>query len=134
MNQAQNKMVYALFNKTGLINQKESIVSGFSNGRTASTRELSHEESVAMIRWLKEQDKDDPSAQKMRGKIMYYAHEMGWTKKNKLDKVVADGKRIDEWMLQYSYLKKKLNSYNLKELPKLVSQFQAYYAWYISKL
>ncbi|MCH5690020.1 hypothetical protein LWM68_40845 [Niabella sp. W65] len=40
---------------------------------------------------------------------------------------VADGKRVDEWMIKFSYLHKKLNKYTFEELPKLVSQFEAFY-------
>lgn len=135
MNTAQNKMVYALLNKTGLLPQKENIVLGISNGRTASTRELSHEESIALIGYLQQQDKEpgeDPRTA-MRNKIFYYAHQLGWTKLNKHGKQVADGKRVDEWMIEYSYLKKKLNRYSYKELPKLVSQFEAMYRSYLKK-
>ena len=128
-------MVYALLNKTGLLPQKENIVFGISGGRTGSTRELSHEESLALITYLKEQDTEteDPRVTKMRNKIYYYAHEMKWQQPHSRDKfLVADYKRIDDWCLQFSYLKKKLNQYTYAELPKLLSQFEMVYKSFLN--
>jgi nucleosome binding factor SPN SPT16 subunit len=135
MKQAQNKAVHVLLNKTGLAPQKENIVAGISGGRTTSLRELSHEESIALVRYLKDQQaaKDDEN-KKMLGKIFYYCHQMGWTKKNIKGRTVADGQRFDEWANVYSYLKKPLNKYTHAELPKLVTQVQFVYKDFLNKL
>ncbi len=135
MNQAQYKAAWAIINKCGLQSQKDNIVAGISQGRTSSMRELSHEESLALISYLKTLDVQpkDEAADKMRNKIFYYAHMMNWTKVNKYNKVVADGKRIDEWMIKYSYLKKKLNRYSYEELPKLVYQVEMLYKSHLKK-
>lgn len=127
MNAAQHKLVMTLFNKLGLMPHKESIVAGFSNGKTTSTRALDHYASLQLIRWLKSQDTQEKKCLPMRNKILYYAHLLGWTKQNPQGKIVANVQRVDEWMLKYSYLKKKLHSYTYKELPILVTQFEKMY-------
>jgi len=131
MNTAQHRLVHLLLTRQQLMPQKESIVASFSNGRTTSVRQLSQGERSQLIRWLKANDDTERSAEKMRRKIMHLAHEMNITKKNALGRSVADVQRIDEWMLKYSYLKKKLNAYTLSELPKLVSQYEAVYKSFI---
>jgi hypothetical protein len=138
MNQAQYKAAYAIINKCGLSAEKDTIVLSISNGRTTSMRQLTHQESIFLIKWLKnEQERRgkihsrDISA--MRGKILYYCHQMGWTKKNATGKTIADVQRFDEWALHYSYLKKKLNQYTYDEMPKLVSQFEQVYKHFLNK-
>lgn len=113
---------------------KAIMVEGFSGGRCSSTTGLQHDEATDMIRHLYTLQPSGAETEKMKGKIMYYAHEMRWTKLNDKGKVVADGKRIDEWMSKYSYLKKKMNLYTYEELPKLVSQFELIYKSYLNKI
>ncbi|HMO63319.1 MAG TPA: hypothetical protein PKC39_14635 [Ferruginibacter sp.] len=130
MNQAQYKAAYAIIAKHGL--PKEEIVSSISNGRTSSMRQLSDNESIFLIQFLKQEDERRSAIQgkdvtAMRGKILYYCHQMGWTKTNPSGKKVADVQRFDEWATRHSYLKKKLNQYSYAELPKLVSQFALVY-------
>ena len=129
MNHAQNKAVYALLNKTGLLPQKENIVAGISDGRTTSTRELTPQEAIDLIKYLKNQDQSEIAADVMRKKIISLAHEMGWhvagTRK-------ADMRRIDEWCKKFGYGKKSLDNYHYNELPKLVSQFESVYKSFLN--
>jgi len=134
MNQAQYRAAYAILNRRGLQQQKENIVAGISGGRTTSMRQLNHDESIALIRYLKEQQPTANDSSKMIGKIFYYCHEMGWTKKNKHGKTVADGQRFDEWAVKHSYLKKKLQAYSYEEMPKLVSQFEQVYKHFLKSI
>lgn len=133
MNSAQNKVVYALFNTTGLLSQKENIVAGISNGRTTSTRQLSHEESIALIQFLqaKAGNNNDLDANRMRRKIISMAHQLHWYLPFSQK---VDVKRVDNWCIQYGYLHKKLNYYSVKELPKLVSQFKEVFASILNNL
>lgn len=108
---------------------------GFSNGRCESSVDLWHPEAAAMIRHLHElAGANDPRRLPMVNKIYYYAHQMKWQKTNDKGKVVADGKLVDEWMIKYSYRKKKLNAYTYDELPKLVSQFEQVYKDFLKRL
>jgi hypothetical protein len=113
---------------------KRMMISGFSGGRTLSSKELSFTEAAAIIQHIEKHDPQYLSLQKMRGKILYYAHEMGWRKQGSGGKPVADGKAVDEWMLKYSYRHKKLDAYLYEELPILVTQFEAVYRTYIKSI
>lgn len=113
---------------------KKVIVSGFTNGRSASSADLTQDEAAALIGHLKKPESAGPDKSKMIGKIFYYAHEMGWTKKNSKGKIVADGKRVDDFILQRGHIKKKLNEYTYKELTTLVTQFANVHKSFLSKL
>lgn len=131
-NKASNKhkaAIAVMCNGLGIDKEtKSELVRQFSNGRTVTSKELSVGEAKALIKHLSSiKMVNQPDASKMVRKIMYYAHLLGWTKFNKAGRKVADGKRIDEWMLNYSYLHKKLSAYSYSEMPKLVSQFEAFY-------
>lgn len=131
---AQLKCINTIISKQKISkDHKQMIIAGFSVGRTESSRDLYYEEAVAVIKHLKETDPNAAAADKMRKKMLYFAHEMGW-KKLKNGKLVADIQRIDNWCLQFGYIKRKLDNYSYQELPKLVSQFQAVYSHYIQSL
>lgn len=112
---------------------KEMMVAGFTAGRSVSTKDLYYQEAAMMISHLKAKDPNKDAAEKMRRKILYFAHEMGWVKL-KNGKLVADIQRVDEWCLKFGHVKRKLDNYTYQELPKLVSQFQAVYKHYIQSL
>lgn len=131
----QIKIIQTLFSVTGNRSNKHDIVSGFTGGRSISLKELTHNETKALIEHLQQlsvTNEHQTAINKMRGKILYFAHEMRMTKQNNKGKTVADVKRVDEWMLKYSYLHKKLDAYTLEELPKLVSQFENVYKHFLN--
>jgi hypothetical protein len=116
------------------------MVTGFSDGRETSSKNLYYNEANSMISHLLQlqtaatKNKPDLSA-KMKGKIFATCHDMGWTKTSKKTGLkVADVERFDAWAVEKSYLKKKLNSYKYNELPKLVSQFNAVYKSFLKKV
>lgn len=113
---------------------KALMVNGFSAGRCTSTKDLYDEEAVLMLGHLQKNDPNREAMERMKGKIFYYCHEMAWTKPGKSGKPVVDMKRLDNWCLHFSYLKKKLDWYNFKQLPKLVTQFENVYKSYIDSL
>lgn len=129
---AQLRKINTMVSK-GSINKetKEAMVLGFSRGRCSSSKDLYFSEASQFIKHLAAGDPNRQAADKMRGKILYYAHEMGWHK-FKSGRHIADVKRVDEWCLKYGYIKRKLDSYSYQELPRLVSQFEAVYKNYIS--
>lgn len=131
---AQLRKINTIISKRNVNKEtKEAMILGFTGGRSGSSKDLYIDEAIAMIRHLETTDQNHVQAQKMRGKILYYAHEMGWhVFKN--GKWVADVKRVDEWCLKYGYIKRKLDAYTYKELPKLVTQFEAVYKHYINNL
>lgn len=126
----QKATIATMCQKLGLDKEmKKQLVNDISYGRTTTSKELTIEEAQTLILHLIRTNRanDGGKRDKMVGKIFYYAHELGWTKTNKQGRRVADGQRVDEWMVKYSYLHKKLNRYTFEELPKLVSQVEAFY-------
>lgn len=133
---AVNRHLHAELNRTGLLEQKANLISGITNGRTESSREMTNLEANELIRWLKTQPNAkpvDPRCEKMRRKIISLAWQMNWTTKTN-GQVKADIKRLNAWCEKSSYLHKPLNDYQYAELPKLVSQFEAVYESYLQAL
>ena len=101
---------------------KADLVQEASEGRTSSSAELSSEECQRLINHLQtmvnDQNRNTPE-NRMRRKVISIVHELRW----KTPDGKIDYKRLDAWMLKYSYLHKKLNSYSAAELPALVTQF-----------
>jgi len=87
------------------------------------------DEATDMIKHLKELDPENAKADKMRKKILSMAHEMNWRVNGKVNM-----KAIDTWCRNYSYLKKSLDRYTYKELPKLVSQFESVYHHFLKSI
>lgn len=113
----QNKLIHALLNSTGMMQQKKNIIMGFTGGRSDSSKGLTYEEAGAMLVYLKSQD----AAHKMRRKIIKLAHEIDWKKPGSN---MIDLHAIDNWCKKYGYGHKGLNEYTTVELPKLVTQFE----------
>jgi hypothetical protein len=123
----QLKVLHTMLGATGLQGQKAALVAGVTQGRTESSRELTSAEADTIIAYLKTQQ----PAHKMRRKLIGLAHEMNWhlagTRK-------VDMERVNAWCVSNGYLHKPLNDYTVKELPKLVSQYELVYKHYLSNL
>lgn len=81
---------------------------------------MTDQEARELIAYLENSRTTPSPEERMRRKIISRAHEMGW----KTPEGKADIERIDNWCLNYGYLKKKLNQYTYNELPKLVTIFE----------
>jgi hypothetical protein len=134
----QKTIIATICHKLGFNKEaKAEMIMGFTQGRETSSTGLTFAEANSLIKALNlanalnELNGESESQRKMTGKIFYYAHEMGWVKTNTAGQRVADGERVNEWMIKSSYLKKKLSAYTLAELPKLVSQFAQVYKYYL---
>ena len=130
---------------------KDEAVYEFTNGRTRSLRDLSEWDVQELTRRLRsiaprpplpasrtsangsgERDLRAP----MIKKVVAMAHEMGMVSKmlNAKGQMQNDYSRLNRWMLEKSYLKKKLNAYTYAELPKLVSQMENVYRDFLKKI
>lgn len=90
-------------------------------------------ELINYMRTLTGIDDKKKRADKMRKKIISMAHECGWhTLIN--GKWIIDMNRLNAWMLKSSYLHKRLDEYNYKELPLLVTQFEQVYKSFLNKV
>ena len=129
---SQIKCIQAMISKLHLRGSKEDLIAGASQQRTTSVVELTSEEAKSLIQYLKSQDPEEVKAEVMRKKIISMAHEMGWhlpnsKSQNSNSKPKVDMARLDAWMVKSSILHKKLNQYQYKELPALITQFERVY-------
>lgn len=125
----QIKYLHLLVVKCDLVEDKKHLVSQYTNGRTESSKEMTQTEARYLIASLKKMvspTEDEKKADRMRRKIIGLAHECGW---HLAGTQRIDMERLDNWCLNSSYLKKKLDKYKLSELPRLVSQFEKVHAW-----
>lgn len=125
----QSKIIYALLAKENLMHHKEDFALSYSDGRTTSTSELTFDEANNLIGYLQQGQKaytsTVDSAVKIRRKIFHYCYLLGWAVYDKKAKrEYVDYQKLDAWMLQYSYMKKKFREYKVSELPKLMQQFE----------
>jgi hypothetical protein len=133
LNPKKLKAIYALLGDNGLRDEKESIVNGFSGGRTTHASELTNAEAAALIGHLKSLDQTEGRATKMRNKILSMAHEMNWTTspltplQMERGKKKVDMQRVNNWCSKYGHAHKPLDDYSYNELPRLVSQFEEVY-------
>ena len=134
MNAQLNKQLHTLLSASGLMNEKANLVLGFSDGKSESSKGLTDSEAREMISYLQKQKNDEknaPTENKMRRKMISMAHEMHWrlTGAQKVDML-----RLNGWCIHYGYLHKKLNDYTYIELPKLVTQFTRVCKDYLNKI
>ena len=130
-NEVQNRKLHLLLNKAGLMEEKPELVSFYTNGRTSSSRELSFQEAEKLIRYLESitQGKTAPTpadkADKMRKKVISVCYELGWIEpSDEPEERRINMAVIDSFLKQRGYLKKPLNDFTEKELPRLVTQFK----------
>lgn len=64
--------------------------------------------------------KEEDKGNRMRRKVISIGHELGW----KLENGKIDMKRVNEFCLKRGHGHKLLNDYEVKELPKLITQFE----------
>jgi len=124
------KKMMALLTKNGLQGHRHRWAYEYSNGRTESTKELHLQEVDKIINKIEEHFKTADKADVMRKKIIALAHQMRW----ELAGGKVDIKRVDNFCNTYGYLKKPFNSYILKELPLLITQFEKAKDHFISNL
>jgi len=111
---------------------KEDLVSQFSNQRTTSIRAMKTTEAIALIKALNgESDtfRPDNRLNRMQRKILALAHEMDWETED--GKINMD--RVNGFCKMRGYRKKTFNDYTEKELPKLITQFEKMYKNHLEK-
>jgi len=143
---SQIAAIYTTLREKKLIDEKPNLISQFTAGRTTNCTQMTETEAREFL--MKLNAPEDNS--KMIRKLFAMAHEIGWIKSRMtLEGSVAatkpttteynlqtrkDYTTLHSWINKYGYLKKPLNNYTYKELPKLVSQFEfGPYKDYLSK-
>jgi hypothetical protein len=128
MTPKQISMVRALMAKAGLMEHKEDMAFDYSNGRTAHLSELTHPETMQLVKYLNAYlGLNGNPADKMRRKILSHAHEMHW----ELYDGRVDMERVNNWCIRFSGLNKPLDEFKYAELPALVTQFEMVYTAFL---
>jgi hypothetical protein len=134
----QVQFIKVLLAQRQLMEDSPAIASQYSNKRTTHISELTVAEGIHLIKTLTAQSTAKTPEETMRRKLISQAREMGWviTVPNEQGKhiVKADMPRIQAWCKTYGYLHKDLNSYNLDELPKLLTQFGIVHKQFLQEL
>jgi hypothetical protein len=126
INKGQIRAINVALGVRGLADDKEDIVSIYTNGRTTNEKEMFMHEARELLININGPDKNDLMIRKMFAQ----AHELMWIKKvQRVDEKgnlvpVNDYSVLYNWVLKYGYLKKDLRDYTYKELPKLITQFE----------
>jgi hypothetical protein len=134
-----HRKLYKLLNDSGSFSDRHEIVLEYTGGRTENSSEMTTEEVLALIRDLEKFQKDRGAplndfqkGDAMRKRVLSLFHQYGFTiYSREKRKMIVDFERLDNWMVKYSYLHKKLNKYKYSELPKLVSQVEQFVIKYI---
>lgn len=119
--------IYAGLSTKGLEEEKESLVSQFTDKRTTSTREMKKTEALDLIAFL---NGDNKSKKDKRSKMIRYiysmAHQMNMTVTT-AKKTKVDTDRLNALVKRLSPQKKGLQEHSYKELITLTSLVQKYY-------
>jgi hypothetical protein len=134
----QVQFIKVLLAQRQLMDDSPAIASQYSAQRTTHISQLTVAEGIHLIKTLTAQSTAKPPEETMRRKLISQAREMGWVVSvpNEQGKhiVKADMPRIQAWCATYGYLHKDLNSYNLEELPKLLTQFGIVHKQFLQEL
>lgn len=134
---AQLKCIATICSKNNINAQaKEAMVIGFSGGRATSSKDLYQHEAEDMQKHLQSLYGfgENKSTVAMKGKLLSYCHEIGWTKINDKGKKVADMASLNDWATKYGYLHKAVDDHSYEELIKLVSQFELFYKSFLQSI
>jgi len=117
----------------GIDVDRKDLVGQYTEGGLTSLRALgkagSYDNFCAWIEKTYDINTADSPENKMRRKIIMFFRKMGYTNGD-----AVDMERVKAWVLKYGSLKKDLNQYTMKELPKLVSQAEIVYQSFIKSL
>lgn len=117
----QLQKIHILLNSLGLIQEKKSIVSHFSDGRTESTKGLTYDEAFKLIRSLSEYDPKE----RLKSLVFSLAYQAGVIYGSTPDDKKINAAKLNLFIKQRGAVKKELNSMNYTELVKIHRQFEA---------
>jgi hypothetical protein len=130
-----NRQLHALLSKSGNMQHKQELVSGFTSGRTIHSSEMWEYEAIKMIKWLKEQNiemQQYNAANNMRRKILAICHTLGWYQRNpdgslqlRHGKPQLDFARINAFCRERTRYKKPFRELSAAELPSVITSFES---------
>jgi hypothetical protein len=119
--QSQIKKLHVLFTNLQLMDEKKSIISDVTNGRTQSTKELTDKEATDLIGHLCE----FLPCEKLKSAIRYLAYRANMIYGNSETDKILNKVKIDMFLHQKGAVKKDLEKQNYQELIKTHRQFEA---------
>jgi hypothetical protein len=121
INPAQLKKLHYLLNRLGWMDEKKTIISQITSGRTQSSRELSFEEGKELLKQLSEYD----PAERMKSLIFSLAYRANIIYGSTgLDKKL-NAVKLNQFLKERGAVKKDLNAMDYPELIKTHKQFEA---------
>ena len=118
---AQLKMIHTLLGKENLTERKADLCMSFSDGRTASSRELTKQEAKDFIEHLL----NDEKRKEIVKAIWYLAYTMEIITGDSFADKKMNAAKLDLFCKERGTVKKSLSAQTLKELQRTRRQFEA---------
>jgi hypothetical protein len=117
----QLSKLHALLNQAGLTDHKRELISGITNHRTESSRDLTYPEVIRLITCLEEYSGVDA----LRRKVFALAYKTGLIYGDSADDKKMNIAKLNRFLLERGTVKKEISKMTKPELTKTVSQFAA---------
>lgn len=111
--------------------ERRQIAMNVSKSFKTNLKDLDTKETVIAIALLEQKltikytDCEYERGRHYRSRMIKLAISYGFTKRDiAKGSVVFDKKKLDQWLLENAFIKKKLVDYSFRELPLLVSEFE----------
>ena len=122
MTQKFYKRFFALLTELGIVEERAAIISGFTNGRTDSSRDLSDLDAALLIKKIEKQygvDRERDNCEKLRKRLIGMSYGCGKDAKFVIDWAENHGVKDKHGNLN----KRLFNYYNTAELLTLIGVF-----------
>lgn len=116
------KRFFALLTELGIVEERAAIISGFTNGRTDSSRDLSDLDAALLIKKIEKQygvDRERDNCEKLRKRLIGMSYGCGKDAKFVIDWAENHGVKDKHGNLN----KRLFNYYNTAELLTLIGVF-----------
>jgi len=116
------KRFFALLTELGIVEERAAIISGFTNGRTDSSRDLSDLDAALLIKQIEKQygvDRERDNCEKLRKRLIGMSYGCGKDAKFVIDWAEKHGVKDKHGNLN----KRLFNYYNTAELLTLIGVF-----------
>lgn len=121
---AQLKKIHVLLGELKLMDKKPEIVTGFTSGRTDSSRQMTLPEAKSLIEWLL----GSQERTTLLRRIWHLAYEMEIIIAGDHNEKAINVAKLDTFCKQRGTVKKALSAQSLKEIKRTARQFEAMYA------
>jgi hypothetical protein len=117
---AQISKIHVLLSQLKLMHVKADLVNVFTDKRETSTKEMTMDEAIALIRHLSQYDTCD----RMRKKVFALAYEAGIIWGDTPEDKKINAVKLNMFLAEKGTVKKEINRMSSDELVKVVSQFE----------